>query len=46
MPTDDCIIEQGEAVTVVPATARQHCVLEAFGKEQTGICLYGYPLSA
>ena len=37
MSTGDRIIEEGETIIVVPASAPQPCVLEAFGKEQTGI---------
>ena len=45
MSTGDRIIEEGEAIIVVPASAPQPCVLEAFGKEQTGIGPWGYPLN-
>ena len=45
MSAGDRIIEEGEAIIVVPASAPQPCVLEAFGKEQTGIGPWGYPLN-
>ena len=45
MSTGDRIIEEGEAIIIVPASAPQPCVLEACGKEQTGIGPWGYPLN-
>ncbi len=43
MPTGDRIIEEGEAIIVVPASTPQPCVLEALGKEQTGIGPWATP---